>query len=106
MEFMEGLHENTGKTRRLVLLERYFEIAREGEPSVLKDAIARTHGKVPDRVEVIHGDIELDWGDADVPDAVSASAAASDSEESSEVQGGDLRPEVGEDSPRGSDDDG
>lgn len=39
------------RTRREALLATYYAVAMAGDPSVLKDAIARELGKVPDVIQ-------------------------------------------------------
>jgi len=81
------------------LIRRYLEVALSGKDvRVLLDAINRLLGKVPDRVEVKDDRaVRLDWGDVDLPNAPAASGPAPDPQTPGEVQGGDLRPPLGED---------
>jgi hypothetical protein len=51
-EKLEQIDEKTGKTNAELLVESWFNEARAGNTPALKEALDRTEGKVPDKVEI------------------------------------------------------
>lgn len=88
----------SGETRLHDAVRKFVDLCVAGNVVALRELIQRLDGKVPDVVRVDVDDaVTLEWPGADLQDAGPSSGPDADSQESSSIQTGHLRPPVGED---------